>query len=859
MISVDLNAATSLTVKYRVRKPRNDRSLNPFDADYEQNLITVERYVIRPDSASNALFLIVSPTKIGELLISDILCEGRKEKVTSIEYVGAEAVSATEFEQMRKLHELLMTTALTYHRADPCPFDCGKFKDPLQWDSKSFKNYMVLVTKAENHESVTVKSILEESQRNASVSPTAGQLLHQHLHTAVNSPEKEPNRRRTYIVTNSVITLSKCSLSEYFSQVSLLVFRGESQSIQSAAEFEKWLKFNNGSEIRNALQQTCESLLEDEYFLDFLDHAVEPYFTALKRLKKSAKSLTNEPLLLAVPLPRVSDTPDFNCADTLNKHTISRHQTYERLLAAKVSPKELRLVPLSKCQPTPFPAAMTAALLTLPSHLLNFEKSVRFWEFQQLMSLDFIAFPDLFTALQSPNVNAQLNYENFETLGDSVLKFITSFHFFTSTNDSEKEMAFKKDLLIGNKNLRERAIESGLPFFAQTAALRSKHFVPSCLQLNDANSKNPFEERPDSLFLPSQQFGQKTCADFVESLIGAAFWSDFQLADSLKVIGLFNVISGFDFSGFEGAFRSRVAIPDLLFQQVIGMSAEVTLTATNTLLFNILRPLVNSYYKPFARLPESHMVGLSVYEQTALSFPDSDLIRQSVNLTSEQFQRLEFFGDSVLELYTIGNVFLIMAALGRPVTPEVLHNAKLAMLTTFQFSRFAVHFGLHLAISGATAQRALDIKAYVNSYDSGQPFMHNNVTRSNGPNKYVYSSPDLEDAFEAFVGAVFMAGGWPAIHQLLDPFMPAYFIFFAKYHDQMLFDLKSQIFNYFITRKIKVVTESLFEKGKHVVLVKAFPKGTETVIGRGEASDEASAAKLALFDAAKTLKRFSGE
>lgn len=345
---------------------------------------------------------------------------------------------------------------------------------------------------------------------------------------------------------------------------------------------------------------------------------------------------------------------------------------------------------------------------------------------------------------------------------------------------------------------------------------------------------------------------ESVMADVVEALIGAAFVRNFTLIQGLSVIRKFRILDSFNFSNYEKGLHSSILIDLKTLESTFKNHQKITFKSSNQKLFNFLKisaeickkkkrnNVADNSFVSKSNMSTSFQSNRSFFngkDKTAIkSFVDFDskmnsikstqereiitaiyerefqknhlnyifenqyLFRQAINLKSGDFQRLEFFGDSVLEIYVVSNVFYTLRHFQKPISPEILTLAKSALVSCSQLCRFAYHLKLHKFLRNIQLQKKEKIIDFIEKYNKHKTFGSNFIQKS-------VKDSTLEDCFEAILGAVFLDGFWPAVHLFLDRFMLPYFIYFAKFNEKMIIDLKSDIINYFQTKNQQVKFE----------------------------------------------------
>lgn len=832
----------------------------------------VHKYLIQSEDTN--LCLIITPVYISNSLLSDCLKICQNDvlvySITPIKYIGSENISNEILNSGFKINSSMIKIFYKKQKSEINILEVGQFlkndsreisEHKIENSNSKTKNYFFLpvpvkiatetnLTKIVNFYVQEKKMTLDFLQK-MKKSDFENKFLSSLFKT--NPKKSDIKKTGSFVLLPLILKINETTLNEYINAIAPYLFQKEGIYSATPLEFTKWLK-NSQSIIRNSLKKTISELFEDEFFEDL--NLNNSYFLPLQNISKLTNDLSiknHQEFCLVCNFPTLNKLPDLNVSDFINKHTLNKMRINNRLINGKIEPKELKFIMKENIKQTYFASEDFSNHVIILSHITNFEKSVKFSEFQKLFNFDFVNFENISKALQSSTVNVSFNYESYETIGDSVLKFITSLYLFCSTKDSEAEMSLKKDHLVGNKHLRELSLKFGCLFFPQTQKLRSLNFIPPNFVVYDSKLNEPKFEGLKNIY-GKQEFGQKAAADIIESVIGAAFVENYTLINPLFVINKFNIFEKFDFSKFPDIFSEEILINQKMFNLAFEKESVIDFNASNQDLFNFFFCFIKAN-----NLEEEINIKNANEINPKYIFKDPSLLISATDIKSDQFQRLEFFGDSILELYVISNIYKSLFNFQKEISPEILHNSKLAFLTSFQFSRFAVHFGLHKLISNLTVEKKIEVDNYCKNYDPLIPFNKNNITNSKNNVNYVFSSPDLEDSFEAYIGAVFLDGNWLAVHHILDPFLIGYFIYFAKFNALLTLDLKSDIYNFFVKKGIMIKSINSFENGKHVIEFKVYPEGEEITIGKGVASDEVTAAKIALEESARFIKKRRGK
>jgi dsRNA-specific ribonuclease/ERCC4-related helicase len=198
------------------------------------------------------------------------------------------------------------------------------------------------------------------------------------------------------------------------------------------------------------------------------------------------------------------------------------------------------------------------------------------------------------------------DYNRLEYLGDSILKFCTEFQIVAQhLTYPEAFLSAEKDRIVCNNNLAKASLEAGLDRFILTRLFTGKKWRPPYLDEMNLSAKASNVHR---------EISSKVLADVVEALIGAAY------------------IDG----GLTKAYTCIRTLlpkevwwnPDVLFDTVLAEATPVDGTH-----LALLEQLIGHRFVHPALLLEAI---------THASYPN--------NRSSLSYERLEFFGDAVLDL-----------------------------------------------------------------------------------------------------------------------------------------------------------------------------------------------------------------
>lgn len=263
--------------------------------------------------------------------------------------------------------------------------------------------------------------------------------------------------------------------------------------------------------------------------------------------------------------------------------------------------------PVSQCTIERLPMKYSIFAVLLPSilHQIDITSVAHQLNTSTVRPVQMSSITTILEASSAPAAKEQVgDYNRLEYLGDSILKFYTEFQLLAQhATWPEAFLSAEKDRIVRNSNLAKVALEAGLDQFVLAESFTGKKWRPPYLY--DASGKTAKLQR---------EISSKVLADVVEALIGAAY-VDGGLAKAYACI--------------------RTLLPketwwdsDVLLSTVL---KEVP--STDTANFAILAKLIGHSF--------SHR-GLLLEAVTHASYPN--------NRVSHSYERLEFFGDAVLDL-----------------------------------------------------------------------------------------------------------------------------------------------------------------------------------------------------------------
>ncbi|PON73127.1 Endoribonuclease Dicer-like3a [Parasponia andersonii] len=317
--------------------------------------------------------------------------------------------------------------------------------------------------------------------------------------------------------------------------------------------------------------------------------------------------------------------------------------------------------------------------------------------------------------------------ERLELLGDSVLKYVVSCHLFLKyPKKHEGQLSARRSSTVSNSNLYKLGTDHKLQGYIRDSAFDPRRWVaPGQYSLRPV----PCKCGVDSLEVPLDRkfqtedpkvvvgkccdkghrwMGSKTIADCVEALIGAYYVG----------CGLTAAIHMMKWFGIDAELE-----PSLVLEAISIAS-------------------LRSY------TPKAHAIA-TLESKLEYVFSTKGLLQEAITHASYQefslgycYQRLEFLGDSVLDLLTT----LYLYETYRDIDPGELTDLRSACVSNENFAQAAVRRNLQLHLLHCSELLQSQITEYAKSF--AEP---NNTNRSvqgaKGPKA-------LGDMFESIVGAV---------------------------------------------------------------------------------------------------------
>ncbi|OCK73731.1 endoribonuclease dcr-1 [Lepidopterella palustris CBS 459.81] len=341
------------------------------------------------------------------------------------------------------------------------------------------------------------------------------------------------------------------------------------------------------------------------------------------------------------------------------------------------------------------------------------------------------------------------NYERLEFMGDCFLKMATSISVFVQQPDeNEFEFHVRRMCLLCNKNLFKTAQNLKLYEYIRTMAFSRRTWYPEGLKLLEGKgAKKPGAEAI------KHALGDKSVADVCEAFIGAAF--------------------------IQHNERNGVFDPKKWDQAV---KAVKVMVSSEDHMMETWADYFKAYTKPKYQIAEATASQLDLAAQIQQKhqyiFRYPRLLRSAFIHPSQSFmwekiphyQRLEFLGDSLLDMVFVTHLFYRYP----DKDPQWLTEHKMPMVSNKFLGTLCVKLNFHVHLRHNNAVLQHQIQEYVTEVQEAE-------REAKGSPDYwtTVSEPPkcLADIMEAYVGALFVDSDFDfnEVQRFFDEHIKAYF------------------------------------------------------------------------------------
>ncbi|EDV28810.1 uncharacterized protein TRIADDRAFT_52058 [Trichoplax adhaerens] len=355
----------------------------------------------------------------------------------------------------------------------------------------------------------------------------------------------------------------------------------------------------------------------------------------------------------------------------------------------------------------------------------------------------------LLQALTSLSADDFFNHERLEILGDSYLKFITTAdYFFRNPNMKEGAMSLMRAINVSNSHLSRTSKLKGLTLYQFNTPFKLKQWLPpgfTCIR-NNANLVANNMLTDGSKQRDSESFKQvmsvKNISDTVEGLVGV-----YSLASGPVDAARLLPWIGLDID------------PNVLIEKDKSVNFEIPTTDEDIQLSSCI--LRNTDYQ------------FNNFYWLRIAFTHS-------SVASENYQRLEYLGDAILEYLLIEFVYCRKPYFG----PGKISHFKSVMTRNQTFSLIAIAFQFYTHIR-CHSKLKLDIMDSIQNFkeilldnhqDDHQPdigHFANLAYQLYTSNRYQKLPKVCADVFEAFIAAIYLDCGkklrtvWKVVYKMV--------------------------------------------------------------------------------------------
>ena len=319
------------------------------------------------------------------------------------------------------------------------------------------------------------------------------------------------------------------------------------------------------------------------------------------------------------------------------------------------------------------------------------------------------------------------NYERLEFIGDSFLKMATSISLYAqNAGDDEFESHVKRMLMVCNKNLFKNAVDMELFKYIRSQSFQRRTWYPEGLGMLKGKSTGKSKELGNKYQPQTHPLNDKTIADVCEALIGAALLSHRESGSmdmAVKAVTVLVKNSDHDIQTWDDYHK--------LYKMPAYQVAECT-AAHNDLADQIDKKMGYRFKWPRVL-------------QAAFTHPSWPYVWGNI----PSYQRLEFLGDSLLDMVCINFLFFRYP----DKDPQWLTEHKMAMVSNKFLGALCVRlkFQKHLKTNHNTL--VFQIAEYVEEIEAAE-------AESEGARDYWTTTKNppkcLPDVVESYLGAIFV-------------------------------------------------------------------------------------------------------
>ncbi|GMF80170.1 unnamed protein product [Aspergillus oryzae] len=356
-----------------------------------------------------------------------------------------------------------------------------------------------------------------------------------------------------------------------------------------------------------------------------------------------------------------------------------------------------------------------------------------------LCDVGFADIQHVITAIMAPSAQGVTNYQRYEFLGDSILKYIVSCQlFFQNLNWPEGFLTEGRTTIVQNPRLTRAALDAGLDSFIITKALTPRRWIAPLISTRVGAAP------------VKRQMSAKVLADVIEALIGAAYLDGGHSKAQICTHCFLPEVN-----------RQPLDIPSLITQTEHGRTAR-------------------------------HIIDGDLQRHLGYTFKNEDLLIEALthpscqhDQTTQSYQRLEFLGDAILDMVIVPIIFQYSNKISPGDMTLIKHavvNANLLGFFCMEFSieqdktkvektpdgRFAVKSEIqHVELWRFMRFNSLDLQTSRDAALDRHRRLRNKILTSlyHGPSypwqslSQLYADKFFSDIVESVLGAIYVDSG----------------------------------------------------------------------------------------------------
>lgn len=363
----------------------------------------------------------------------------------------------------------------------------------------------------------------------------------------------------------------------------------------------------------------------------------------------------NEPLRFKRWRERKGETPELECDALPRRKNFLKQQTLATTEAVdsvaetlQESPRKVRLVSADRCTIDRLPYSQSFFGLFVSAVLSILEAKLVATKLCETIMRDigFNCTQHVITAITTPSAQSLTNYQRYEFIGDSILKFTVSCQlFYQHGNWHEGYLSQGRDALVQNSRLAQAALDTGLDAF-----IISKMFTPRKWTFPLISSKL---QSTTAATPATRELSTKVLADVVEALIGAAY--------------------------LDGGFSKANTCIQRFLPSVDIERLDI--------------PAVPLHLPPS---PDAYTVDPRLEQHIGYSFTNPSLLVEALthpscqyDSSTQSYQRLEYLGDAVLDMIIVAAIAAHPVEIPQGEMSKIKHavvNANLLAFLCMEFS-----------------------------------------------------------------------------------------------------------------------------------------------------------------------------